>query len=423
MTAEAAIAKFLDVTDSAIAVYLEGCVHCGQCAEACHFYLTQDDPKYTPTHKLAPMVKAYKRHKAPFSGLKRALGLAPAEVTDDELREWTALVYDSCTLCGRCTLVCPMGIDIAGTIRKMREGFTAGGYAPEGLQSAEARALETGSPMGITAKTLKAQVAAQEREYDIEIPLDKTGAEYMVILSSIEIMGFPETFAALARIFKQAGVDWTISTKAYEGTNVGVQIGNRETARTLVQRVVDAAEELGVKYVISPECGHAYGALRWEGPNLIGRPLPFDVVHILELLDQLRAEGRLKVRGRDQRVVTLHDPCQIVRRGGIQAEPRRVISAFSDGFVEMPDAGITNICCGGGGGVSANQRAAELQDAAFDCKKAQLDSIDGLELLVSPCGNCRSVIEEALESRDMDLEVIGLSEYLAEFLDDSTASA
>jgi hypothetical protein len=30
---------------------------------------------------------------------------------------------------------------------------------------------------------------------------------------------------------------------------------------------------LGVKNVISPECGHAYTAIRWEGPNLIGKSL------------------------------------------------------------------------------------------------------------------------------------------------------
>ncbi len=416
--AHAAVRKFLDVTDAAIGSYLEGCVHCGQCAEACHFYLTQNDAKYTPTYKLQPMVKAYKRHKAPFSGLKRMVGLVPDEVTAAELEEWTELVYDSCTLCGRCTLVCPMGIDIAGTIRKMREGFTEAGLAPEGLVTARDRAVETGSPMGITPKTLAAQVAAQERITGLDIPLDREGVDYMVILSSMEIMGFPEIFGALARIFGEAGISWTVSSKAYEGTNVGVQIGDRETARLLVGRVVEAAEELGVKYVISPECGHAYGALRWEGPNLIGRPFKFEVVHILELLDQLRREGRIRPRGRDTRVATLHDPCQIVRRGGVVGEPRRLLKTFSTGFVEMDNAGVTNICCGGGGGVSANPRAAELQDAAFECKKEQLDAIPGLELLVSPCANCRTVLEEALEEREIDLEVVGLTEYLAEYLDD-----
>ena len=43
-------------------------------------------------------------------------------------------------------------------------------------------------------------------------------------------------------------------------------------------------ERLKVKTVISPECGHAYTALRWEGANLVGKPFSFKVQHIIEVL-------------------------------------------------------------------------------------------------------------------------------------------
>ncbi len=416
--AEAAVAKFLAVTDAAVASYLDSCVHCGECAEACHFYLSTHDPRYTPTYKLKPLVKAYKRHKAPLSGIMRAVGLAPTEVTFEELEEWSVLVYDSCNMCGRCTLVCPMGIDIAGSVRKMREGFVAADLAPEGLRSAEANALRTGSPMNITPKALRAVIARQEKETGIPVALDKKGADYMVILSAMEIMGFSEVIGSLAKIFAKAGIDWTISTKAFEATNVGVQIGSRETARTLVSRVVEAAEELGVKYVISPECGHAYGALRWEGPNLMGRSYKFEVVHILEVLDQLRREGRLPMREKDTRRITLHDPCQIVRRGGLLQEPRALIEHVSANFAEMPTPREANMCCGGGGGVSANPRAHEMMTKAFSCKLGQFKAIDGLELVVSPCANCRTTLEEGLENYEVELPVIGLGEFLAEHLED-----
>jgi len=416
--AEAAVQKFLAVTDSAIASYLDACVHCGECSEACHFYLSTHDPRYTPIFKLKPLVKAYKRHKAPFSTLTRAVGLAPAELTFEELEEWSVLAYDSCNMCGRCTLVCPMGIDIAGSVRKMREGFVAADLAPEGLRSAEANALASGSPMNITPKTLKAVISRQEKETGIPVALDKKGADYMVILSAMEVMGFSEVIGALSRIFAKAGVDWTISTKAFEATNVGVQIGSRETAKTLVSRVVEAAEELGVKYVISPECGHAYGALRWEGPNLMGRQYNFEVVHILELLDQLRREGRLPMRDKDKRRITLHDPCQIVRRGGLLNESRALIGHVSANFAEMPTPREANMCCGGGGGVSANMRAHDLMSKAFTCKLQQFNAIDGLELVVSPCANCRTTLEEGLEEREIELPVIGLGEFLAEHLAD-----
>ena len=116
---QAAIDKFIAVTGSQVAAYLDACIHCGQCAQACHFHEVTHDPKYVPANKLVPITKVYKRHKAPFAALKRAIGLAPAELTADDLTEWQELLYDSCTMCGRCTVVCPMGIDIASIVGLM----------------------------------------------------------------------------------------------------------------------------------------------------------------------------------------------------------------------------------------------------------------------------------------------------------------
>ncbi len=413
---EIAIAKFVEHTDAEVASFFEACVHCGECAQACHFHLNTDDPKYTPIYKLKPMERAYKRHKAPFSTLKRALGLAPSEVTEDELREWEPLVYDACNMCGRCTLVCPMGLDIAGTIRKMREGFAAAGFVPEGLLSAAEYVKKTTSPMGVTIKALKAQIKHQEKATGIKIEIDLKGADYMATFSSMEIMGYPEVLGAYAKLFKRAGLTWTISSVAYEATNVGVQIGSGALAKEILSRVVDAAEDLGVKAVISPECGHAYGAIRWAGPNLMGRQLKFEVVHIIEVLDRLRREGRIPAGEKDSRRMTLHDPCQIVRRGGLLKEPRSLMDDSCSDFVEMKGAGVTNFCCGGGGGVSANPRAEDLKLAAFNSKAGQLNAIEGLEAVIVPCGNCRAVFEDGLDDQEMNLEVIGLSELVAETL-------
>lgn len=418
MSASAAIETFTNNIDASAAAYLDACVHCGQCAEACHFYETTGDVRYTPVWKLEPMRRVYKRHLAPLSGIKKMFGLVPDEIDEDMLKEWEELLYDSCTLCGRCTIVCPMGIDIAGLVRKSREAMVAAGFVPEGLTGAAERAIEFGSPLGIKPETLAKIVAEQAEEVGIPIELDKVGADYMIILSAMEILNFYEVIGALARIFKQAGVSWTISTEAYEATNIGIQMGDKDIARTLVQRIVDAADKLQVKYVVSPECGHAYSALNWEGPNLVGKSYGFQVIHILELLDQLVGEGRIKTKAeRDQRRVTFHDPCQIVRRGGIVQQPRNLLNLVSGNFIEMENAGVANICCGGGGGVSANARAEKLRITAFAAKKKQLDAVKP-EALVTACANCRNVLEEAIDEYEMDLPVLGLTELVAEYLDD-----
>jgi Fe-S oxidoreductase len=419
--ARVAVQEFLDQVSRDAAFQLEACVRCGQCADACHFYLVTRDPRYTPVYKLRPMLRAYQRERAPFAAVKRRLGLAPTEITAAELTQWSELLYDACNLCGRCTLACPMGIDIAGLVRCAREGMSAAGFAPADLYKAAQRALDSGSPIGVGWPTLKPQIKNQEKETGLKIPVDVEGADYLVILSSIEIASFPETIGALARIFSQAKLSWTMPSVGFEATNVGVQLGSRHVAAALLSRIVDAAERLKVKYVISPECGHAYSALRWEGPNLLDRPYPFKVVHIVELLDRLAREGQLRTRGKDSRLVAFHDPCQLVRRGGITDAPRRVIAGVSERVVEMPSSGDANFCCGGGGGVSAIRRAEKLRFAAFECKKRQIED-SGAEALVTACANCRNVIEEALDDYHMTLPVLGLTELVAQYLEPDPAA-
>ncbi|MEJ2454431.1 MAG: (Fe-S)-binding protein [Candidatus Thiodiazotropha sp.] len=400
--------------DAKVASYFSSCVHCGICAEACLFFTETNDPRYTPIHKLEPMKKLWRQEHTFWGKLGKAMGLTKP-LTEEDFADWEKLVYDSCTLCGRCSMVCPVGNDITYMIRKIREGFSVAGYAPDGMKEATHRALTLGSPMGVTYKTLSAALANVEKETGLKIPVDQAGVDYMTIFSSMEIINFPEFIQSLARIFEVAGVTWTISSKAYEATNSGIQIGNQEAAAELVGRVVNAAEELGVKYVISPECGHAYTAIRWEGPNLIGRPYKFEVVHILELLEQLKAQGRIQLEGVDHTPMTLHDPCQIVRRGGVIEQPRNLLNSFTDHFTEMRDHGVMNWCCGGGGGVSANERAEALRLEAFKRKKSQLEEL-GVNTLVTACANCRIILEEGLEHYEMETEVVSLTELLAEHL-------
>jgi len=85
------------------AIYMESVHTLRMCAEACHFYEVTQDPKYTPIWKLEPFKQAYKREYGPFAVIYRALNLKQ-KVTVERLQEWQQLIYDSCTVCGRCSL-------------------------------------------------------------------------------------------------------------------------------------------------------------------------------------------------------------------------------------------------------------------------------------------------------------------------------
>jgi Fe-S oxidoreductase len=405
-----------EVIDAPIASYFSSCVHCGICAEACLFYTETGDPKYTPIHKVEPMRRIYEQEYTLLGRLKKLVGLAKA-VTDEELAEWQELVYNSCTLCGRCSVVCPVGNDIVYMVRKMREGMSAAGHSPDGLKGAVTRTINIGSPMGVKLPAVKAQMKHVEADYGIEIPLDREGADYLVLLSSMEIINFPEYLGAIAKIMRHVGKTWTLRSDAFEATNAGMQIGNSDLARVIVSRVVAGAEKLKVKTVISPECGHAYTALRWEGANLIGRPFTFKVQHIVEVLEEFRMAGMLKLDGMETDRLTFHDPCQLARRGGVIQPQRNLMKMVARDFVEMPDAGFMNWCCGGGGGASSIEEGEYLRIEAFQVKKRQLDAVKP-DRLVTACANCRIVMEEGLEHYKMDLPVIGLAETIAEHIPD-----
>jgi Fe-S oxidoreductase len=414
---ERGLAAWREEMDAAVSSFFSSCVHCGMCAQACPFFVETGDPKYTPIHKVEPLRLLWEQEYTLFGRVKAKLGLGK-EITDEMLAEWEPLLYDSCTMCGRCSMVCPVGNDIHYMIRKAREGMVASGHAPEGLIAASVRAVQTGSPMGLQWKTLDVQIKHVETATGLEVPIDKQGADYLVLLSSMEIINFPEYLEAITRIFDHAGVSWTLSQDCFEATNAGIQIGNKDIAAKLTQRVVDAAVKLGVKNVISPECGHAYTAIRWEGPNHIGRSYPFKVFHIIEVLDKLRREGRIKTEGKETDRLSMHDPCNLARKSGVIQQQRSLMNLVAENFVDLDEHGKYQWCCGAGGGVSSNERAEGLKMAAFKRKKAQIEEVEP-ERMVTMCATCRTQLEEGLEEYNMDIPVIGLTEMIAEHLKES----
>ncbi|KAB2919262.1 MAG: (Fe-S)-binding protein [Hyphomicrobiaceae bacterium] len=417
---QAAVDKFNALTNAHIASYLDACVHCGQCAQACHFHEVTRDPRRVPAMKLAPITKVYRRHKAPFAGLRRTLGLAP-ELSRKDLEEWEELIFDSCTMCGRCTVVCPMAIDIASVVALSRQAFVAAGLGPPDLLQAADNARDRGSPLGVTREVLKDRVEWLADEHETEIRLDKPKADVLLLISSIELMKYPRSVVAMAKLLNHAGVDWTLSSRGYESTNFGFLAGKPDVARTLIARITEAAEALGARTVIVPECGHAFGVLRWSGANILGRPLPYEVRHITEFLAQHKRDGRLRFKPIDTSM-TYHDPCQISRRGGATADARYLLDGVASDFREMTPTGNYNWCCGGGGGVQALGRAAEVRHEVFRIKMRQV-SETGAAMMVSACSNCRLTMDESKAALGWDGELESLVELLAVHLDDTASSA
>lgn len=411
---EAAMGSFVREFGVTAALHLESCVRCGLCADACHFHVATGEAKYTPIRKLEPLRRAYLREASAFAPLVRALGLV-RRTTIDELQEWQELLYDSCNMCGRCTMVCPMGIDIAELVRLGRHGMFKAGLVPDRLALMDRTARQWGSTAtpGEDLPDILADVAA---EHGVAIPCDLPQADVLVTAAPAELGEHTKALADAAKILNKVGVRWTMHREGFDASNVGFNNGDLELQERLTRSLVDTAVKIGAKTVLLPECGHAYGAARWEAAKWYGQALPVRVIHMTEFLDEVISEGKIRVRPIGE-TATFHDPCQIVRRGGLEAAARRVLAALGFELVELQDHGTTAYCCGGGGGVISNQRAAPLRQKVFAIKQQQVEAT-GASHFVTSCGQCRITLETGAKQAGWNRRPESLLELVADRLAD-----
>lgn len=411
MPAEERVRKVKNVVlrsmDNATSTYLESCVHCGRCAEACHFYITTQDAKYTPIRKLDLMKRIYRREMSPMRWIHR---LYTRDITAEELDEWQELLYDSCTECGRCSLVCPMGIHIAGMVGIMRNAYAEAGLIPAELRTM-AQEQAQGSIFGVGEEQFKG-LMEQLKQQGLDIPVNKEKAEVLVLSSVLDIMLTQDALVSTIKVMNHLDYEWTFRTDGFECANFGLLSGDEKVQLAASKRIIDAAIACGAEKVIVAECGHSYPALRWDAANLWGKPLPFEVLAVSEFLGQEIKSGRLKVRPiAGGGAVTFHDPCKNARIGGVLEEPRAVLKALGLEVREPESHGRTNICCGGGAGVFLINRAAPLRQKVFNLKREQIDAT-GSEALVLSCGSCRMNFERGKAVTHWDKPIDSLVELV-----------
>ncbi len=421
---EKEIETFYNVCKSSIntevASYLEACVRCGLCAEACLFYMGENisgriDPTLTPAYKADLLRDIYKENYTLWGRIKKTLGLG-VKIEPEDLKEQVRLAFYTCTMCDRCTKVCPMGIDTPRLVSIVRSALTSAGLVPEDLAEATNTAVEKGSPLGVDVPTFLSRIDFISDEWEVEIPVDQK-ADYLYIPSSIELMKYPSSVASTAKVLNHLGVSWTLSTKAHEATNFGLFTQSKEVTRELLRRILEGAKELGIKTIIAPECGHAYQSMRFVAPNVFPREWDFEVLNVVEFLYRMLEEGKLKLSKKVIDQITLHDSCQIGRRGGVLKEPREVLKLIAEEFKDSVEFPEKNICCGGGGGVVVEHEADYHRQKAFLAKAELFDKV-GVKNVACYCANCMLALDRSSRELNRDYRFLSLVDLVAEAIEE-----
>jgi len=410
------------IKNSKLASNLNSCVHCGLCGESCIYYLTYKQAQYLPAWKVDLFSSVFKRYHT-ITGKLFPFLMHARQINDSTVQEMIDSFFGACTMCGRCNFHCSIGVDTEYLVRTGRMMLAEMGKVPASIQSTVDASLNTGNNMSITSeeftetiKWLEDELKDEVGDQSAAIPVNEKQKRILYTLNPREPKFFPLSISAMAKIFYAAAESWTLSTRMYDVNNYGYFTGNNKEATTITKRLYDEFISLQAEELVLAECGHGSRAFRWEGPNYLETGYQFKVFTSVELIAEYIKTGRIKVdKNKLKQIITLHDPCNLVRSGGIIHEQRYVISQISNNFVEMTPHGVDNYCCGGGGGQLAMSEYNERRMAIGERKAEQIKKT-GAQIVVTPCHNCVDQLLQLNTFYKLNVQIKTLAEIVADSL-------
>jgi len=398
-------------TASRLQVYLDTCVRCGLCAEACHTYLSRDkDPNFSPVGKV----------KATLWELVKRDG----KVDGEFVRNMARIAFTECGVCRRCSMYCPFGIDIAYLLLTVRRICSLLGVVPLYLQDTTNSHAATQNQMWVQQDEWIDTLQWQEEESQFEIPscripLEKEGADVMYSVIAPEPKILAQLLGNMAQIFAVAGENWTMpATDGWDNSNMAMYSGDFEIMGRVERLHWETAARLRVKKIVMGECGHAFRGAVYDGPRWLGWQFPpIPMVHAIEYYYDLLSSGRIKVREKYKEHVTIQDPCNTVRGRGLGDKLRYVVNALCENFTDVTPKQEHNYCCAAGGGVINCGPPWKRSRMVSNRVKAEQLAATGADIVITPCHNCHSGIEDIIGHYDLGMHVKFISEIMVEVME------
>jgi Fe-S oxidoreductase len=398
---------------------MDYCAKCQTCAQACPvFEASGGKDIYRPTFRADVIRKIAKKYLSPGGKVLAGFRGHDIDLNWEAIARLAELTY-RCTLCRRCTQICPVGVDNGLITHELRKLLSQelGIAAAEIHEKGSVKHLRFGSSTGMIKAAVEDIIEYLEDDIEektgrqIKLPLNKKGADILLIHNAGEFMSWPENPMAFAILFDAAGINYTMSTDlvGYDGVNYGLWYDDVQFARVAVKHL-EVARDLGVKKIVIGECGHAHKALSviadriLPGQDMIPRESSYTL-----LWDIVRS-GKIKFDpNKNDFPCTLHDPCNVVRLMGVVKPQREVLKAITPPgrFREMEPHGVNNYCCGGGSGFaimnSGNFEDWKIKLSGRKKLSQVLNAFQGemdpsvRKMLVAPCSNCKGQIRDMME--------------------------
>ena len=146
----------------------------------------------------------------------------------------------------------------------------------------------------------------------------------------------------------------------------------------------------------------------------------FEVVHIVEFIDRLIKDGKLKFTRTVPMTVTYHDPCHLGRRDHVYVPGEAIMGIYDapwDIIQSIPDVELVEMyrikeyawCCGAGGGVREAYPEFNLFTATERIEEAKST---GAEAIVTACPWCERNFLDAINAGGDKMKVFDIMELV-----------
>lgn len=375
------------------------CTACARCQDVC--------PAYNSGKTLNPMqivmdVKDYgKEH-----GTLLLAGEEPEETIVDR---FTPEAIWACTTCYACVDACPVHIEHVPKLTDTRRHLVMeSSEFPEELQNLFNNLERNSNPWGMGAHTR----ADWAEGLDLKIGQP---AEYLFFVGCAGSFDDrnKKVSRATAKLLKEAGVDFSIlgemeMCNGDPARRAGNEFLFQMMAETNVETLNSIGRQMTLKVITA--CPHCFHTIGKEYEKYGGK---YEVYHHSQILNELRQEGKLKIKNFEDKV-TFHDPCYLGRIGGETEAPRE---ALGGDLIEMERHGTKSFCCGGGGARVWMEEDADKRVNEIRAKEA---SKTGADCVAVGCPYCMTMMSDGLKSIGDEKQVKDISEILLENLEAET---